>query len=102
VVIHQVLHYLGDPAAAVREAGRLVGLGGRLLIIDFAPHALEFLREQHQHRRLGFADTEISRWLDEAGLSTARVDALPSTRKDGLTVKIWTAERGRISQGSEL
>ncbi len=68
VVVHQVLHYLGDPAAAVAEAGRLVAPGGRLLIIDFAPHALEFLREVHQHRRLGFPDDEMARWMGQAGL----------------------------------
>lgn len=100
VVVHQVLHYLGDPAAAVREAGRLVGQGGRLLIVDFAPHALEFLREQHQHRRLGFTDAEMGRWLEETGLSKVRIDALPSVRKDGLTVKIWTADRVGLSKGS--
>ena len=44
VVVHQVLHYLSDPAAAVAEAARLVAPGGRLLIVDFAPHRLEFLR----------------------------------------------------------
>ena len=39
VLVHQVLHYLADPAAAVTEAARLVRRGGRLLIVDFAPHA---------------------------------------------------------------
>ena len=68
VLVHQVLHYLADPAAAVAEAARLVTPGGRLLIVDFAPHELEFLREEHQHRRLGFADDEMRRWLAEAGL----------------------------------
>ncbi len=95
VVIHQVLHYLGDPAAAVREAGRLVAAGGRLLIVDFAPHRLEFLREQHQHRRLGFADAEMERWLREAGLGRVKASALPPADAAGLTVKIWTAQRGR-------
>ena len=56
VTVHQVLHYLSDPAAAVSEAARLVAPGGKLLIVDFAPHTLEILREQHQHRRLGFSD----------------------------------------------
>ena len=100
VVVHQVLHYLGDPGAAVREAGRLVAEGGRLIIVDFAPHALEYLREQHQHRRLGFADAEMERWLHEAGLAKMRADALPPRGGEGLTVKIWTAERVRNSQRS--
>jgi ArsR family transcriptional regulator len=93
VVVHQVLHYLADPAAAVREAARIVAPGGKLLIADFAPHKLEFLREQHQHRRLGFAEPEMARWLADAGLADVRVTALPPTRKEGLTVKVWTAER---------
>ena len=100
VVVHQVLHYLADPAAAVREAARLVAEGGRLLIVDFAPHALEFLREQHQHRRLGFSEPEMARWLGEAGLSNIRVTDLPPARQEGLTVKIWVAERARMPQRS--
>ncbi len=100
VVVHQVLHDLSDPAAACREAGRLVALGGRLVIVDFAPHKLEFLREQHQHRRLGFSDKEVERWLKEAGLSNVRGRALPPKEAGGLTVKIWTAERARKEQRS--
>ncbi len=100
VVVHQVLHYLGDPPAAVREAARLVGQGGRLLIIDFAPHKLEFLREQHQHRRLGFTDSEMEQWLLYAGLSKVRIATLPPSAQPGLTVKIWSAERARESTRS--
>ena len=100
VVVHQVLHYLSDPAAAVREAARIVREGGRLVIVDFAPHGLEYLREQHQHRRLGFAEAEMTRWLAECGLSNVHLRDLPSVRSDGLTVRIWTAERGREGRRS--
>ena len=100
VVVHQVLHYLSDPAAAVREAARIVREGGRLVIVDFAPHGLEFLREQHQHRRLGFAEPEMARWLTDCGLSKVHLKDLPSTRSDGLTVRIWTAERSREGRRS--
>lgn len=93
VVVHQVLHYLAEPAAAVKEAARLLSPGGRLIIADFAPHRLEYLREAHQHRRLGFADSEMERWLHAAGLAKVRVTALPPVRSEGLTVKVWTAER---------
>ena len=93
VIVHQVLHYLSDPSAAVAEAARLVAPGGKLLIVDFAPHGLEYLREAHQHRRLGFTDEEIRRWLVEAGLQRPETYALPPKAKDGLTVKIWAARR---------
>jgi ArsR family transcriptional regulator len=100
VIVHQVLHYLSDPAAAVAEAGRLVAPGGRLLIADFAPHRLEFLREAHQHRRLGFADAEIGRWFAAAGLTAVDSDALPPANGEGLTVKIWTATRTPHTPGA--
>lgn len=97
VLVHQVLHYLVDPAAAVAEAARLVMPGGRILIIDFAPHELEHLREEHQHRRLGFSDEEMRRWLSEAGLKPSAPIALPPDT-DGLTVSIWTAQRPAVAR----
>jgi ubiquinone/menaquinone biosynthesis C-methylase UbiE/DNA-binding transcriptional ArsR family regulator len=93
VIVHQVLHYLADPAAAVSEAARLVEPGGRILIVDFAPHDLEFLRAQHQHRRLGFSGEEMARWLEAAGLGPAQMIDLPPTHPAGLTVRIWQAVR---------
>ena len=93
VVIHRVLHYLNDPAAALIEAARLVAPGGQLLIVDFAPHDLEYLRQAHQHRRLGFADEEIARWLDDSGLGALSTVTLPPASKEGLTVKIWSARK---------
>lgn len=93
VVIHRVLHYLADPAAAVSEAARLVSPDGRLLIVDFAPHDLEHLRQAHQHRRLGFSDEEIIRWLEAASLNAAPAVGLPPDSAEGLTVKIWSADR---------
>ncbi len=92
VIVHQVLHYLNDPVAAVSEAARLVAPGGRLLIVDFAPHNFEQLREEHQHRRLGFADEEIAGWLEQSGLQAAAPIILPPDR-EGLTVHIWTGNR---------
>ncbi len=93
VVVHRVLHFLGDPGGAVAEAARLLEPGGRLLIVDFAPHGLESLREAHRHRRLGFSDEEIARWLEQAGLQAADTVSLAPAAPGGLTVKIWSGER---------
>jgi ArsR family transcriptional regulator len=77
----------------VAEAARLVSPGGRLLVIDFAPHGLEYLREAHQHRRLGFPDEEMARWISAGGLKRPKLTDLPASAPGGLTVKIWAADR---------
>lgn len=71
VVMHQVLHFLSEPALAIREAARVLAPGGRLLIVDFAPHELEFLREQHAHDRLGFPPSQVENWMKDAGTRAA-------------------------------
>ena len=90
VVIHQVLHYADRPAAVIAEAARVLRPQGALVLVDFAPHGLEFLRDEHAHRRLGFADAEIAEWCRAAGLNPTPPRPLPG---DPLTVVIWTAAR---------
>ena len=90
VVVHQVLHYADRPAVAIAEAARVLRPNGVLVLVDFAPHTLEFLRDEHAHRRLGFADAEVAEWCGAAGLDPAPPRHLPG---DPLTVVIWTARR---------
>ncbi len=96
VVMHQVLHFLSDPARAIREAGRVLEPGGDLLIVDFAPHELEFLRERFAHDRLGFAPATIEGWMRDAGLEPLAVRDLAPPASDAapkLTVSLWLARR---------
>ena len=93
VTIHQVLHFLADPGRAIAEASRALKRGGRLLIVDFAPHELEFLRQEHAHRRLGFADAEIKEWCGAAGIAQVKATTLAPEKRGALTVKIWAGDK---------
>src|SRR5579863_8554499 len=93
VVIHQVLHYADRPAAVIAEAARVLRANGVLVVVDFAPHALEFLRDEHAHRRLGFADAEVGDWCRAAGLAPAAPVHLAG---DPLTVAVWASYRDAL------
>lgn len=90
ITIHQVLHFLDRPAHAVGEAARLLRPGGLLLLVDFAPHRVEDLREDHKHRRLGFDDNEVSSWFDAHDMTL--VDA-KHLQGNPLTVAIWLGRK---------
>lgn len=96
VVLHQVLHFLDDPAGAMKEAARILKPGGRLLVVDFAPHELEHLRELFAHQRLGFAAKQMQQWFKQAGLALAEHRDMEPGRGAGagkLTVSLWLATR---------
>jgi ArsR family transcriptional regulator len=101
VVMHQVLHFLSDPQRAVREAVRVLAPGGRLLIVDFAPHELEFLREEYAHERLGLAGPLIAQWCADCGAEVVetRVLAPKAASQTGkLTVSLWVVRRLRATE----
>ena len=111
IVIHQVLHFLDDPARAIREATRLLTPGGRLLIVDFAPHALEFLRVDHAHLRLGFRADTVAAWLaairargaDRSARSRRPTTATSTPDGERLTVTLWLGQdrRSRAPYGRQ-
>jgi ArsR family transcriptional regulator len=104
VTIHQVLHFLDDPALAVREAARALAPSGLMLIVDFAPHNLDFLREKYAHLRLGFSHEQVKEWLETAGLEVVEIrDVVPqSTDSNKLTVTLWLARDQRVLMAEQI
>jgi ArsR family transcriptional regulator len=86
VIIHQVLHYAHSPATAIAEAARVLAPEGTLVVVDFAAHDREELRERDAHIRLGFDDEVMGGWFASAGLELDRVQHLKGGE---LTVTLW-------------
>ena len=89
IVLHQVMHYFDDPGRLLAEIRPALKDDGELLVVDFAPHDLEFLRLHHAHRRLGMSDTQMALWAGAAGLVAERLRTFPNTDAEGLTVCLW-------------
>jgi ubiquinone/menaquinone biosynthesis C-methylase UbiE len=89
-ILHHVLHFAQQPGAAIAEASRVLAAGGRLLIVDFAPHEREELRAKDAHARLGFSDEQMLGWFENYGLSPVLVDTLEGGE---LTVKLWLGRK---------
>ena len=99
VTIYQVLHFLSDPEVAIFEAARVMRPGARLIIVDYAPHELEYLREKYAHVRMGFSDSQMEYWLDKAGLTlekTLSFQPQQNGNTKGLTLKLWLARDPRL------
>lgn len=95
IILHQVLHYAQQPGLAIAEAARVLRGDGRLLVIDFAAHDREELRDKYAHLRLGFADDAMRDWFQSAGLVLDQAERLEGGE---LTVIIWRGLRSGATQ----
>lgn len=101
-ILHQVLHFLVEPSLAIAEAARVLALGSPLLVVDFAPHDAEILRESHAHRRLGFARAEIEAMGAAVGLAATHYREIPAEGANGhdaLTVSLWLLTKPSATKG---
>jgi ArsR family transcriptional regulator len=90
VTLRMVLHFAESPKAAIAEAARVLRPGGRLVVVDLAPHDRDALRQQHAHRWMGFEDGELGKFLEHGGLvaeAPQRLDGGP------LAVCLWLGKR---------
>jgi ubiquinone/menaquinone biosynthesis C-methylase UbiE len=89
-----VLHHVPEPERAIAEVARVLKPGGRVLLVDMAPHDRDSYRQQMGHVWLGFSDDHVKRMLADAGFQETRIVALaPDARAKGPGLFVGTARK---------
>ena len=81
VVLMHALTYAERPAQAVAEAGRVLRRGGRLLLSSLARHEHRGVVEAYGHVNLGFAQKDLRRFAEKAGLAIANCETVTREKR---------------------
>ena len=76
VILSQALHHAEDPAAALVSAGKLLKPRGQILMLDLLKHTFDRARELYGDRWLGFAESDLHRWLEAAGFKKIEISVV--------------------------
>jgi len=73
VVLSQALHHARTPANAINAAYQILRPGGQIMILDLLQHKFEKARELYGDTWLGFAESDLHRWLETAGFKKIEI-----------------------------
>ena len=73
VILSQALHHAEDPAATLASAAKLLKPHGQILLLDLLKHNFEKAHERYGDRWLGFAESDLHRWLEAAGFKKIEI-----------------------------
>jgi ArsR family transcriptional regulator len=76
VILSQALHHAEDPAAALVSAHKLLKPHGQIMILDLLKHSFEKARELYGDRWLGFAESDLHRWLEAADFKKIEISVV--------------------------
>jgi ArsR family transcriptional regulator len=101
-VLCQSLHHVADPQQGVREAARVLRPGGRLLVVDLAPHGEQWVIGKLGHVHLGFAPQALEQMLKEAGVGRIALEEVHQRRGEVFRVIVATGLKPGRPRGLEL
>jgi ArsR family transcriptional regulator len=76
VILSQALHHAENPADALAAAHNILKSGGQILLLDLLKHNFEKSRELYGDRWLGFAESDLHRWLENAGFKKIEISVV--------------------------
>ena len=97
-LLSQTLHHATDPELVVREATRIIAGGGRVLVLDLAPHDQDWVKERLGDRWLGFEGAKLGRMMSDAGLADVAVRTAIDPAPCGVIVAVGMKPQRAVSQ----
>ncbi len=76
VILSQALHHAEEPAKALAAAHRMLKSAGQVLVLDLARHQFEQAHELYGDRWLGFAESDLHEWLEQAGFKRIEISVV--------------------------
>ncbi|HVU26490.1 MAG TPA: metalloregulator ArsR/SmtB family transcription factor [Verrucomicrobiae bacterium] len=76
VILSQALHHAENPADALTAAHNILKPGGQILLLDLLKHNFEKARELYGDRWPGFAESDLHRWLENAGFKKIEISVV--------------------------
>jgi ArsR family transcriptional regulator len=73
VILSQALHHAEIPADAIAAAHKILKPRGQILLLDLLKHNFDKARELYGDRWLGFAESDLHRWLETAGFKKIEI-----------------------------
>ena len=76
VILSQALHHADDPARTIAAVHKLLRPQGQIMILDLLKHNFDKARELYGDRWLGFAESDLQHWLEQAGFKKIEVSVV--------------------------
>src|SRR5436190_18351639 len=73
VILSQALHHAVEPGKAIAAAHKILKPNGQIMILDLLKHNFQKAHELYGDRWLGFAESDLDRWLQEANFKKIQV-----------------------------